>query len=312
MSDTSASASTPALTARAAALLLVPPVLWAGNAITGRLVHELISPLTLNFIRWGLALLLLLPIAYKVLQRNSALWSKWKRFAVLGFLGVGCYNSFQYLALQTSSPINVTLVASSTPVFMLTIGAIFFNQTIRWHQVIGAALSIAGVLLVLCRGDWNALANVQWVIGDIYVLIATACWGFYSWLLTRPDDPAEIRSNWAYFLMAQMAFGLSWSGLFTTGEWLAGDAYVVWSWPLAAALAYVALCPSLLAYRCWGLGVQQAGPNIAGFFANLTPLFAAVMSALVLGDLPQTFHAAAFALIVGGIVVSSLNQNEPE
>jgi drug/metabolite transporter (DMT)-like permease len=305
MSDTSASASTPALTARAAALLLVPPVLWAGNAITGRLVHELISPLTLNFFRWGLAFLLLLPIAYKVLQRNSALWSKWKRFAVLGFLGVGCYNSFQYLALQTSSPINVTLVASSTPVFMLAIGAVFFNQTIRWQQVIGAVLSIAGVLLVLGRGDWNTLANVQLVIGDIYVLIATACWGFYSWLLTRPDDPSEIRGNWAYFLMAQMVFGLSWSGLFTTGEWLAGDAYVHWSWPLAAALAYVALCPSLLAYRCWGLGVQQAGPNIAGFFANLTPLFAAVMSALVLGDLPQTFHAAAFALIVGGIVVSS-------
>ena len=305
MPDTSASASTPALTARAAALLLVPPVLWAGNAITGRLVHELISPLTLNFFRWTLAFLLLLPIAHTVLQRNSALWSKWKRFAVLGFLGVGCYNSLQYLALQTSSPINVTLVASSTPVFMLAIGAIFFNQAIQWQQVIGAVLSIAGVLLVLCRGDWNALANVQLVIGDIYVLIATACWGFYSWHLTRPDDPAEIRGNWAYFLMAQMAFGLSWSGLFTTGEWLAGDAYVHWSWPLAAALAYVALCPSLLAYRCWGLGVQQAGPNIAGFFANLTPLFAAVMSALVLGDLPQTFHAVAFALIVGGIVVSS-------
>ena len=305
MSDTSPSASTPALTSSAAALLLVPPVLWAGNAITGRLVHELISPLTLNFFRWALAFLLLLPIAHTVLQRNSALWSKWKRFAMLGFLGVGCYNSLQYLALQTSSPINVTLVASSTPVFMLAIGAIFFNQTIRLQQVIGAVLSIAGVLLVLCRGDWNALANVQLVIGDIYVLIATACWGFYSWLLSRPDDPAEIRSKWAFFLMAQMAFGLSWSGLFTTGEWLAGDAYVHWTWPLAAALAYVALCPSLLAYRCWGLGVQQAGPNIAGFFANLTPLFAAVMSALVLGDLPQTFHAAAFALIVGGIVVSS-------
>ena len=152
---------------------------------------------------------------------------------------------------------------------------------------------------------WNALANVQLVIGDVYVLIATACWGFYSWLLSRPDDPSEIRNNWAYFLMSQMAFGLSWSGLFTTAEWVTGDAYIFWGWPLIAALAYVALCPSLLAYRCWGLGVQQAGPNIAGFFSNLTPLFAAVMSALVLGDLPQTFHAAAFALIVGGIVVSS-------
>ena len=309
MSDTSSdpvqSTSNTALTTRAAILLLVPPLLWAGNAITGRLVHELISPLTLNFLRWALAFLLLLPMAHKVLYRHSPLWSKWKRYAVLGFLGVGCYNSFQYLALQTSSPINVTLVASSTPFFMLAIGAFFFKQTIHLQQIMGAVMSIAGVLLVLSRGDWRALANVELVIGDVYILFATACWAFYSWLISRPDDPTEIRSNWAYFLLAQMAFGLSWSGLFTAGEWMVSGGYVFWGWPLVAALAYVALCPSLLAYRCWGLGVQQAGPNIAGFFANLTPLFAAVMSALVLGELPQTFHAAAFALIVGGIVVSS-------
>lgn len=309
MSDTSSDpvqgTSNTALTTRAAILLLVPPLLWAGNAITGRLVHELISPLTLNFLRWALAFLLLLPMAHKVLYRHSPLWSKWKRYAVLGFLGVGCYNSFQYLALQTSSPINVTLVASSTPIFMLAIGAFFFKQTIRLQHILGAVMSIAGVLLVLSRGDWRALANVELVIGDVYILFATACWAFYSWLISRPDDPAEIRSNWAYFLLAQMAFGLSWSGLFTAGEWMVSGGYVFWGWPLVAALAYVALCPSLLAYRCWGLGVQQAGPNIAGFFANLTPLFAAVMSALVLGELPQTFHAAAFALIVGGIVVSS-------
>jgi len=123
-------------------------------------------------------------------------------------------------------------------------------------------LSIAGVLLVLCRGDWNALANVQLVIGDVYVLIATACWGFYSWLLSRPDDPSEIRNNWAYFLMAQMAFGLSWSGLFTTAEWVTGDAYIFWGWPLIAALAYVALCPSLLAYRCWGWVYSKRGPTL--------------------------------------------------
>ena len=307
MSDTPSTptVSLPALTTRASALLLVPPLLWAGNAITGRLVYELISPMALNFLRWTFAFLLLIPIAHKVLHRNSSLWAKWKRYAVLGFLGVGCYNSFQYLALQTSSPINVTLVASSTPIFMLACGAFFFKQKIRLQQILGAVLSIAGVLLVLCRGDWYAIANVQLVIGDIYILMATACWAFYSWLLSRPDDSAEIKSNWAYFLMAQMAFGISWSGLFTTGEWVLGNAYVFWSWPLVAALVYVALCPSLLAYRCWGLGVREAGPNIAGFFANLTPLFAAVMSALILGDSPQMFHVLAFALIVGGIVVSS-------
>lgn len=295
-----------ALTPRTAALLLIPPLLWAGNAIVGRLVHELIPPLTLNFLRWLLAFVLLMPIAHHVLHRTSPLWAHWKRYALLGLLGVGCYNSLQYLALQTSTPINVTLVASSTPVFMLGIGALFFKQVIRKSQIVGTVLSVVGVLVVLCRGDWHALMQVQLVLGDVFVLIATACWAWYSWLLAQTTEPTPVRSNWAYLLMAQMAFGLVWSGLFTSVEWSGGqDVHIVWGWPLAAALLYVAAGPSLLAYRCWGLGVQQVGPNIAGFFANLTPVFAATLSVLTLGELPQAYHVAAFVLIIGGIVVSS-------
>ena len=298
-----------ALTPRTAALLLIPPLLWAGNAIVGRLVHELIPPLTLNFLRWALAFVLLLPIANQALRASSPLWTHWRRYALLGLLGVGCYNSLQYLALQTSTPINVTLVASSTPVFMLAFGALFFKQVVRKRQLLGAALSIAGVLLVLCRGDWHALTQVQLVLGDVFVLIATACWAWYSWLLAQTTEPTQVRSNWAYFLIAQMAFGLSWSGLFTAAEWTGytglTEVHIVWGWPLVAALVYVAAGPSLLAYRCWGLGVQRVGPNIAGFFANLTPVFAATMSALALGELPQIYHAAAFVMIIGGIVVSS-------
>jgi drug/metabolite transporter (DMT)-like permease len=294
------------LTPRTAALLLVPPLLWAGNAIVGRLVHELIPPLTLNFLRWLLAFVLLLPLAHQVLHRTSPLWAHWKRYALLGLLGVGCYNSLQYLALQTSTPINVTLVASSTPVFMLGIGALFFKQTIRRRQIVGTVLSVAGVLLVLCRGDWQALMQVQLVLGDVFVLIATACWAWYSWLLAQTTEPSDVRRNWAYLLMSQMAFGLIWAGLFTTAEWSGGsDVHIAWGWPLAAALLYVAAGPSLLAYRCWGLGVQQVGPSMAGFFANLTPVFAATLSVLALGELPQLYHVAAFVLIVGGIVVSS-------
>lgn len=300
------SIATNALTPRTAALLLVPPLMWAGNATVGRLVHELISPMTLNFLRWVLAFVLLLPLAYPVIKAKSPVWPLWKRYGLLGFLGVGCYNSLQYLALKTSTPINVTLVASSTPVFMLGLGALFFQQRIRMRQLIGAVLSIAGVLLVLCRGDVQALAQVELVMGDVFVLMATAAWAWYSWLLAQPNDPPEVRSNWAYFLMAQMAFGLVWSGAFTAAEWLGpGGGVMVWGWPLAAALVYVAVGPALLAYRCWGLGVQQVGPSVAGFFANLTPLFAAIMSTWVLGDMPQMYHAAAFVLIVGGIVVSS-------
>ena len=293
------------LTPATALLLTIAALLWAGNAVVGRLVTGLVPPITLNFLRWALAFLLLLPLAGWVLRPGSGLWSHSRRFMLLGLLGVGCYNALQYLALTTSTALNVTLVASSTPVWMLLIGAVGFGQRVTLRQVAGAVLSIAGVLVVLARGDWAELLEVRLVPGDLYVLLATLGWAVYSWLLVQPGDPPRIRADWAAFLMAQVVFGLAWSGLFAGAEWALTDAKIVWGWPLAAALLFVAVGPAILAYRCWGLGVQRAGPNVAGFFGNLTPLFAALMSAAFLREMPHLYHAVAFILIVGGIVVSS-------
>lgn len=293
------------LTPATAALLTVPPLLWAANAVVGRMVAPLVPAMMLNFLRWALAFAILLPFAVRVLRRGSPLWPHMRRYAALGLFGIGCYNALQYLALKTSTAINVTLVASSVPVFMLGLGAAFFGQRITRKQLAGAALSIAGVLLVLSHGDLRHLAQVRFVAGDLYVLLATASWALYSWLLTRPGDPPEIRSDWAAFLMAQLVPGLAWSGLFAAGEAAVSSQGIVWGWPLIAALAFIATGPALVAYRCWGAGVQRVGPNIAGFFSNLTPLFAAIFSAAFVGDLPHLYHAAAFLLIVSGIVISS-------
>jgi len=284
---------------------VLAPLLWAGNAVVGRLVHDLVPPITLNFLRWVLAFAILLPLAHRVLRPDSPLWAHWRRYALLGLLGIGLYNALQYMALQTSTPINVTLVGSSMPVWMLAVGAVFFGVSVTRRQFTGAALSMAGVLLVLSRGEWSQLLALRLVPGDVFMLLATISWSFYSWLLVRTSEPASVRADWAAFLMAQLVFGLGWSGAFAGVEWASGRTHIVWGWPLAAALAFIAIGPAVVAYRCWGVGVQRAGPAVAGFFSNLTPLFAALMSAAFLGEAPRLFHAAAFALIVGGIVVSS-------
>jgi drug/metabolite transporter (DMT)-like permease len=293
------------LTLPNALLLTLPPVLWAGNAVVGRLVAPLVPPLALNFLRWALAFVILLPLGWRLLRADSPIWSRMRRYAVLGLLGVGCYNALQYLAVKTSTPVNVTLVGSSMPAFMLAMGAAFFGQRITQRQVAGAVLSVAGVLVVLSHGEPAHLAQVRFVAGDLYMLVATAAWALYSWLLTRPGDPPEVRSDWAAFMMAQLVPGLAWSALFAAGEAVTTTQSIQWGWPLAAALAYVAIGPAIVAYRCWGLGVQRVGPNVAGFFSNLTPLFAAMFSAAFLGEPPRPFHALAFVLIVAGIVISS-------
>lgn len=287
-------------------LLTIAPVMWAANTVVGRMVNDLVPPMMFNLLRWTLAFVLLLPASAHLLRRDSALWSHWRRFSLLGLVSVGAYNSLQYLALHTSTPLNVTLVASSMPFWMMAVGRLFFGAPITRRQVVGAVLSIAGVLLVLGRGQLGLLLNMQLVPGDFYILLACLAWAFYSWMLAQPDkEPAAIRNNWADFLMAQIVFGLAWSALFAGGEWALTDARIQWSWPVVAALLFVAVGPALLAYRCWGAGVQRAGPTVAGFFVNLIPVFTAVFSLALLGEVPHGYHAAAFALIVGGIVVSS-------
>ena len=293
------------LTLSTAGMLVLAPLLWAGNAVVGRLLAGSIPPMTLNFLRWAIAFALLLPFTAKLLRRDGPLWPHWRRFAVLGLLGVGSYNALQYLALTTSTPLNVTLVAASTPAWMLGMGVLFFRQRVTWRQLAGAALSIAGVLVVLSRGDWDVLLQVRLVPGDFFMLLATALWAIFSWMLAQPVDPPEIRGDWAAFLMAQMVFGLGWSGLFAAGEWIAAPRHIDWNTGTLLGLTYIVLGPAILAYRSYGLGVQRVGPNIAGFFSNLAPLFAALLSVAFLGDAPRVYHAVAFVLIVGGIVVSS-------
>jgi len=286
-------------------LLTTPPLLWAGNAVVGRLVRELVSPLTLNFVRWVIAFVLLLPFAAAVLRRDSTLWAHWKRYALLGLLGIGLYNAFQYLALQTSTPINVTLVGSSLPLWMLATGTLFFGARVNGRDIAGALLSMLGVLLVLSRGEWRQLLGLRLVPGDLYMIAGTIAWAFYSWLLARTHEPKQVRQDWAAFLMAQLVFGLAWSGALAAGEWTLTDAHIDLGWPLLAAMAFIGIGPAVVAYRCWGTGVQRAGPQAASIFMNLTPLFAALLSAAFLREAPHWYHGVAFVLIVGGIVVSS-------
>lgn len=290
------------------AYLITATALWAGNAIAGRVLVGSISPITLSAVRWGLAALLLLPLGWRVFKPGSALWQNKKRFVLLGLFGVGSYNVLLYLALQTSTAINVTLIGASMPIWMLFIGGVFYQVKPSMLQMIGAVVSLLGVGTVLTRGDLAALLSMQMVIGDLLIMLATILWAFYSWMLSRPGSSTERQWPWAEFLMAQVMVGLLWTGIFDGFEIATGHAFIDLNWWTASLILFVAIGPSLIAYRCWGLGVNGAGPTVAAFFANFIPLFTALLSAAMLGEPPQFFHGVAFALIVAGIAISSKTQ----
>ena len=301
------------LTPRLVLMLSTPPLMWACNAVVGRLAIDSIGPLWLNALRWVVAFALLLPLGWAALgtaRARAQIRERWQVLAILGLIGVGAYNALQYMALRTSTPLNVTLIASSSPVWAMVVGAVGYKVRPTRLQLIGALLSLAGVALVMSRGNPAALADIHFVQGDLLMLLAIIGWSLYSWMLAKPPahmlGAARPNWNWAQFLVAQAIFGVS--GAVATavvGDMIAPSAPTQWSWPLVATILFVAIGPSIIAYRLWGLAVAEAGPAMASIFYNLTPLFAAVLSAAVIGEGPQPFHGVAFGLIVAGIAVSS-------
>jgi drug/metabolite transporter (DMT)-like permease len=299
------------------ALLMTPPLLWAGNALVARLLQDLVAPIMLNLLRWSLVFVLLIPLGGWVLRSGSPLWQNWPRYMLLGFLGMGCYNTLLYLALQTSSPINVTLVSSSIPLFTLLLGRFFYGQSVARLSWLGVAASMLGVMVVLGRGELGRLLALSLVPGDLLMVVASILWAWYSWLLARPwpgqADP-EIQADWAAHLQAQTVMGLAWCAVFAALEWLwTGQGVTAgltptWSWPLVLGVVYVAVGPAILAYRCWGLAVARTGPAVTGMAANLIPLFTAILSLVLLSEAPHWYHALGFVLIAGGLWLTAKAQ----
>lgn len=292
------------LSPRLLLLLSLPPLLWAGNAVTGRALIDSCPPVLLNAVRWLLALALLLPLTRSLWRQPQLLRTHWRWWAATGLLGMSAYNTLQYQALHSSTAMNVTLITASLPLAMMLVGALAFGARPSRAQGQGALLALAGVLVVISQGRPERLLALQLSPGDLLMLLAILSWAGYSWLLTR--RPAALGAwGWADVLAAQMLFGLAFALPLALAEQSWTQVALRLDSSLAWALAYIALGPSLLAYRCWSLGVAEAGPAMAGIFVNLTPLFAALLSAWWLGEAAQGFHGLAFVLIAAGIAVST-------
>ena len=292
------------LSALTAFYLTTAALMWAGNAIVGKILVQSSSPVLLNTIRWGVTALILLPFAWGVFKGSSPLWGQTKRFLLLSLFGVGSYNVLLYLALQSSTPINVTLIGASMPIWAIVIGALFYKESSHAKQIIGALISLLGVSIVIVRGELERLIEIEFVVGDLLMVFATILWGAYSWMLSHPKESTERTWPWSYFLLAQVGFGFCWSIGFAVTEWQLDFSYFAWSWPTVLMIIYVIVGPSLIAYRCWGLGVTRAGATVATFFTNLIPLFTAILSTLLLQKPPELFQGLAFALILAGIYLS--------
>jgi drug/metabolite transporter (DMT)-like permease len=284
-------------------LLSITAMCWAGNAIVGRLAAGHIPPVTLSFLRWSLAFLLLLPLAWKHLVQDwPAIRSKLGVMVTLSVTGIGCFNTLQYWALEHTQALNTLLLQSAGPLIVAVWSLILLGVRLTLTQAVGILVSLMGVLLILLHGDLTALLSIQFNKGDLIFIVAMVIFGLYSVLtLKRP----------AIHSLSFVAF------TFGCG---AACLIPLWIWELISrpvmrldannllSLVYVAVFPSTLAYLCFNRGVQMIGANRAAPFFHLVPVFGAAMAIVFLGEHPQLFHIVGFALVLTGVYVASRKQ----
>lgn len=282
-------------------LLVLTTLFWAGNFVLGRAVHASIPPVSLVFWRWAGALLILLPFAFPHLRAQWPLLRRyWKALAIYGFLGVSCFNTFIYIALQTTTATNAVLINSTIPVLIVALSWMFGGTTITRRQAFGVAVSLAGVIIIICRAELRLLLSLRVNRGDLWVLLAVVSWALYTFLLRR--RPAGLHP--LSFLSAIIMLGLL--GLAPLYGWELSQGLRMEASPATfASILYVALFPSVLAFIFWNQAVGQVGANKAGLFLHLMPVFGAILSVLFLGESFHLFQMAGIGLIFSGICLTS-------
>jgi drug/metabolite transporter (DMT)-like permease len=281
-------------------LLGIAALCWAGNAVVGRLAAGHIPPVTLAFLRWSIAFLTILPIAWKHLKRDwSAIRSQLGMMIFISVTGIGVFTTLQYWSLEYTQALNTLLLQSATPLFVAVWSLILLGVRLTLAQAGGIALSLIGVLVILLHGDFSALTGIMFNKGDIIFTVALAIFGLYS-VLTLKRPPIHGLS------FAVFTFGCGAACLIPFLIWeLISRPVMELNAANLLSLFYVAVFPSTLAYLCFNRGVQLIGANRAAPFFHVVPVFGAGMSIVFLGEHPQLFHVIGFALVLTGVFVAS-------
>ena len=281
-------------------LLSLTSLFWAGNTVLGRFIAGHVPPITLAFIRWSGATLILLPFAARHLSRDWPVIRKHAGLlALMAFIGFSVYNTMAYYGLQYTTAINGLLLQSVGPLFVAMWTFALFGERLTLRQTCGICISLTGVLVIISHGSLGTLLNIQFNRGDVCFVAALVTYGFYA---------AYLRKRPALHPLSFLAVGMGWGSAFLIPgvAWeIASGRTMVFDGESMASFAFICIFPSLIGYMFLNRGIELIGANRAAPFIHLVPVFGSAMAIVLLGERFEVFHAVGYALVFVGITVAT-------
>ncbi len=276
--------------------------LWAGNFVLARGLADAIAPVQLNFWRWVVALLVILPFALRNWHHDWPILKKHIPYlSVMGLVGVTCLNAFFYQAGSTTSSINMVLFVPSAPIVILILSRIFCGEAITPRRLLGLCIILCGLLLLLSRGQWSNLTHFRISTGDLWSIGGVLCFGLYSFLTRYRPHGVSLAGMHSTIFVAGLLFSLPallWEMQVT--------APTPWTPSVIGGILYAGIGCSSLAYLFWTKAIDAIGPVAAGMIYYSIPLFTALKGVLILGEQATLLHFVGGGLMLFGIVLAML------
>ena len=282
--------------------LILATLFWSGNFIVGKVasIYE-IPPFTLNFYRWTFAWLILAPFTLKeIIQKKNHILENIKLILVLGITSITIFNSIVYYSLNFTQVISGVLMISTIPVMIIFFSWIFKIEKTNIYQILGVIFSLLGVAIIVTQADLDILINLNFNKGDLWMVVAMFSWAIYSALLRKKKFDLSQASLLEVIISAGLILLLP---AYLIEKALGYELNV--NVPFILTLSYVVLFPGLASFICWIKGISIIGPNRAGIFLHLMPIFSTVLAILIFKEQFMNYHLFGAVFIISGIFLSS-------
>jgi drug/metabolite transporter (DMT)-like permease len=286
----------------AAAYLLLPlaAACWAGNHVSARAIAGHAPPATVSFVRWVLVFLVVSAVAWPQIRADlPKLRAKAGVMVFLSLMGGAAFGTLQFVALQYTTALNMGVVGSVSPAFIVAASYLLFRDGLGPLQLFGVAMSLVGVLAIITQLYPERLLDLTFNGGDLIIIVNMVFWGTYCACLRL--RPAVHTMSFLFALAPISAIGtLPFAALeYAAGYHLPADALTV------GVVLYATLFTSLLAFVAWNRGIDLIGAPRASAFLHTIPLFSAVFATTLLGEQLMLYHVVGFVLILAGVTLAA-------
>ena len=278
-------------------LLFIQPIFMASNLVIARGAADFVPPISLAFWRWLVCFLILLPFTFKYLFQNYKSYkNELGKISVLGLLACGVCGAFPFIAGKTTTIINMGIIYSSSPIFIIIVSTIFFKEKTNLTRVFGILICICGVLAIIIKGNLSLLFQLKFTSGDLWMLGASVGWALYTVYLFHWKSSIPILER---FTLIAMFGAISLFPFFILeGVYSSKTNYdlIFLFWVVFAAIS-----PSIIAFLLFNFVNKELGASITGSVLYLYTVYGAIYGTLFFNEYLESFHYLGTFLVFIGI-----------